>query len=103
MQTEKEFYAQLDKDQDANLVEVADDRDITDTDRARLIKDRDISDVIESGNPARIEHLIKCYFNVLAGFELGNIDWIKTEIADQIIIGAYNIIFSDFQQEQRED
>jgi hypothetical protein len=99
MQTENEFYRELDKDQDANLVEVEEGPDITDLDRARLIKERDISDIIEMGNPSRIEKLIRCYFDVLACKFEGDVDWFKAEIANEIISAAYNITFSDFQDE----
>ena len=108
MQTENEFYRELDKDQDANLV-VKEEIDITIEDRIRLIKKVDLGSLVSNHMCDGLMNIMNEYFeslNYTADDDLAEMNKkrlsspiLRRMLAEILIVSAYDITYKMFQDE----
>lgn len=98
MQTENEFYAQLDKDQDANLVEL-EEIDITIEDRIRILKKVDLGSLISSDCCDSLMGTMVEYFESLDCKSDLNSAELSEVMHATLIVAAYDITYKMFQDE----
>lgn len=93
MQTENQYYAALERDMDANLVEVEVAADITIDDRVEIMNEQDAGALWDFIDCAAIELAMRTYFEVLAsdGKHAVSIDEAKDSIADVMVRAAYDL------------